>query len=187
MRILYLFLFVTWFSAGQDGISLSKVVNADFDEDGYEDIAYLTLEKTPTYDTIQMEVYFNGMEGIEFQIKTEKMIFTKSTTNESTEDLICYSFSFQENSLAVIFKKKDITYYWFFNYYNRDFELLHYGESTLENETQKFSYLNLKESKLTISYLKKDATNWDSYSLSHTITNIPTLNQFNGFEVKWPK
>ena len=35
--------------------------------------------------------------------------------------------------------------------------------------------------------LKKEANDWDSYSHPYTVIDIPTLNKFNGFEVKWPK
>jgi len=59
-------------------------------------------------------VYRNGMGGIEIQIKTEKIIFTKSNANEATEDLICYSFYFRK-IVWMLFLKKDFNY-WFFNY-----------------------------------------------------------------------
>ena len=189
MRIFYLLvsLFTSLISSAQDGISLCKVVKADFDENGHEDIAYLTQEKTADYNSIQIEVYFKNYDGSESEIKTEKMIFNKSKLGAESENLICYSFTFNENNLCLIFKKNNTNYYWFFNYYNRDFELLYYGESVNENETQKHRMLNLRESKVTISVLKKEANDWDSYSHPYTVIDIPTLNKFNGFEVKWPK
>lgn len=189
MKIPYsiFFLFVSFLTTAQDGISLTKVVTADFDENGYEDIAYLTQEKTADYNSIQIEVFFKNYDGTESEIKTEKMIFTKSKLGDESENLICYSFTFSENNLCLIFRKNNTNYYWFFNYYNQDFELLYYGESVNENEIQKHRMLNLRESKLTISVQKNGANDWDSYSHPHTIVDIPTLNKFNGFEVKWPK
>lgn len=189
MKITYpiFLLFVSLITAAQDGISLTKVVKADFDENGFEDIAYLIQEKTADYNSIQIEVYFKNYDGSESEIKTEKMIFNKSKLGAESENIICYSFSFSENNLCLIFKKNDTNYFWFFNYYNHDFELLYYGESVNENETQKHRMLNLRESKLTISVLKNGAIDWDSYSHPHTVIEIPTLNKFNGFEVKWPK
>jgi hypothetical protein len=187
MKIFYLLLFTSWLSSAQDGISITKVVEADFDENGFEDIAYFTQEKTADYDSIQIEVYFKNYDGSESEIKTEKIIFNKTRFGADTENLICYSFTFSENNLCLIFKKNNTNYYWFFNYYNQDFELLYYGESVNENETQKHRMLNLRESKLTISVLKTGANDWNSYSHPHTVVAIPTLNNFKGFEVKWPK
>ena len=187
MKILYLLLFTSWLSSAQDGISITKVVEADFDENGFEDIAYFTQEKTADYDSIQIEVYFKNYDGSESEIKTEKIIFNKTRSGADTENLICYSFTFSENNLCLIFKKNNTNYYWFFNYYNQDFELLYYGESVNENEAQKHRLLNLRESKLTISVLKTGANDWNSYSHPHTVVAIPTLNNFKGFEVKWPK
>jgi len=189
MKISYtlLFLFISFLSSAQDGISLTKQVIADFDENGFEDIAYLTQEKTGDYDSLQIEVYFKNYDGSENEIRTEKMIFTKSKLGVESENLICYSFTFSENNLCLIFKQNNTNYYWLFKYYNHDFELLYYGESFNENETQKHRMLNLRASTVTISALKNGSNDWDSYSHPHTIVEIPTLNKFNGFEVKWPK
>jgi hypothetical protein len=187
MKILYLLLFTSWLSSAQDGISITKVVEADFDENGFEDIAYFTQENTAAYNSIQIEVFFKNYDGSESTIKTEKIIFNKTMSEVDAENLICYSFTFSENNLCLIFKKNNTNYYWFFNYYNQDFELLYYGESVNENESQKHRMLNLRESKLTISVLKNGANEWNSYSHPHTVVAIPTLNKFKGFEVKWPK
>ena len=189
MKILFtiVFLLISFLSSAQDGISLTKQVVADFDENGYEDIAYLTQEKTTHYDSLQIEVYCKNYDGSENEIKTEKMIFPKSELNDESENLICYSFTFSENYLCLIFEQNNTYYYWFFKHYNHDFELLFYAESVHENELQKHRMLNLRASTVRISTLKNGSNDWDSYSHPHTIVDIPTLNKFNGFAVQWPK
>ncbi|GGD15464.1 hypothetical protein [Flavobacterium orientale] len=186
MRFIFTFLSLFWFGicCAQDGISLEKVVKADFDGNGFEDVAYYTQEKSEEFDTVQIEVYFYGIEGITHEVKSEKIIFNKS---ESEDHLLCYSFTFSENTLNLIFTKNKINYYWFFEYNDNDFELLYYGESERTDDFQKFRYLNLKASKLAVSQLKKDATEWETVSLPFTVITIPTLNAFKGYEVKWTK
>ncbi|WP_291120045.1 hypothetical protein [Flavobacterium sp. UBA6135] len=186
MRCIITILSFFWFGicCAQDGISLEKVVKADFDENGIEDIAYLTQETSSDYDSIQIEVHLMGSEGILHEIKTEKIIFYKTNSDDY---LLCYSFTFSENSLNLVFRKDATNYYWFFEYNENDFELLYYGESIRENDTQTFRYLNLKSGKLSVSQLKPNADNWDTFSKPFTVISIPTLKEFKGYEVKWPK
>jgi hypothetical protein len=186
MRILLqiIFLFISFSIIAQDGTSIEKVVKADFDENGIEDIAYLTQETASDYDSLQIEVHLMGSEGILHEIKTEKMIFNKTNSDDY---LLCYSFTFSENSLNLVFRKNNTHYYWFFEYNENDFELLYYGESIRENDTQTFRYLNLKSGKLSVSQLKPNADNWDTFSKPFTVISIPPLKEFKGYEVKWPK
>lgn len=147
---LYTVLFLIIFTSlhAQESICYLDTINTDFNLNGIQDKAFLTQKVGPQGTTIEIEVQINENES-NHNIVSNKMEFPSQ--ENSYDNFQLFNFSYSDEHLCVIYIFKSI--YYFFNFTDKDFDLVFYSEFNRNLEAQTSSTLNLKDG---ILYFKEN-------------------------------